>query len=295
MTTRPGQMPEDLLRFHRSKQLAQCLTITAKDGSVLRLTDHDRALTVEQQTFAPMVVGSLSADRREGALRAGDQDVRGFVDGTVISLPKLTGQQFESAIVSIVVVDWCRPAIIYARFKRKVTNLRWDGSSFNGTMQGMSEQLRKPSGGQFGGVFTTTCPYQLGNEFCGKDLSAYTVSAAVVDSVIDSYSKLRFTTASFAPTQGQSDGFFRDGSITWTSGDNDGHVSPIVEFQWSTRECELLIPTPRPMQVGDTAKVLPGCDGLFSTCKTKYNNAANFGGDNLQPTASDLRQQVVDE
>ena len=85
MTSRPGQMAEDLLRYNRGKQLAHCLRVVALDGSVLLFTDHDRQVTVEQNVYLPIVLGSLSADRREGGLRSGDQDVRGIIDGQNIA------------------------------------------------------------------------------------------------------------------------------------------------------------------------------------------------------------------
>ena len=48
------------------------------------------------------------------------------------------------------------------------------------------------------------------------------------------------------------------------------------------------------MQVGDTGTVKPGCDGLFDTCKDKFSNQANFGGSDLEPTASNLREPVIE-
>ncbi len=294
MTTRPGKMAEDMLRYHRTKHLAQCVSLTAKDGAVIRITDHDRDITLDNQTFTSVTLGSMSADRREAALRAGDQEVRGIIDGSTITLTRLEGLQYEGAKVVVQIVDWARPYIVYSKFVRRAAGINWDGTAFVGRLEGMSQQLQKPVGGQFGGTFTTTCQYELGGPFCTKDLSTFTVSAGAVGTVVDAHTKLRFTTASFNPTAGGQDDFYRDGSIKWLTGNNVGHVSAIVGFTWSTRECELLIPTPRDIQVGDTAVVKPGCDGVFSTCRTKYSNQANFGGDNLQPTASDLRRPVVD-
>ena len=42
MTSRPGRMAEDLLRYNRGKHLAHCLRVVALDGSELLFTDHDR-------------------------------------------------------------------------------------------------------------------------------------------------------------------------------------------------------------------------------------------------------------
>tara|TARA_S200002703_G_scaffold143894_2_gene137202 strand:+ start:115 stop:981 length:867 start_codon:yes stop_codon:yes gene_type:complete len=288
-------MAEDLLRYNRSKQLAHCLRVVAKDGSELLFTDHDRKLTVENKAYLPIVLGSLSADRREGGLRSGDQDVRGVIDGTTITLPQLRTQKYRGATVYILLVDWARPAIVYSRHRRIITRIVFDGSNFVGTMESVTQKLRRPTGGRFGGYFSQTCQYELGGDFCRANISAETVTAAEVDSVPDEYMTVRFTTASFAPpAAAQVDDYYRDGSIVWTSGDNVGQVSPIVGFTYSTRECRLLVPTLKPMQVGDEATVKPGCNGLFDTCKDKFSNQVNFGGSDLEPTASTIREPVIE-
>jgi len=295
MTTRPGRMAEDLLRYNRGKHLAHCLRVVALDGSELLFTDHDRKVTVENRTYLPIVLGSLSADRREGGLRAGDQDVRGVIDGTTITLPQLKQQKYRGATVYLTVVDWCRPAIVYSRHKRIITRIVFDGSNFVGTMESVTQKLRRPTGGRFGGYFSQTCQYELAGPFCQADISSETITTAVVDSVPDDYMTVRFTTGSFAPpVAAQVDDYYRDGSIIWTSGDNVGQVSPIVGFTYSTRECRLLIPTLQVIAAGDEADVKPGCNGLFDTCKDKFSNQANFGGSDLEPTASNIREPVIE-
>lgn len=295
MTSRPGRMAEDLLRYNRAKQLAHCLRVVNEDGTELLFTDHDRKITVENKTYLPIVLGSLSADRREGGLRSGDQDVRGVIDGSTITLPQLHAQRYRGADVFILVVDWCRPAIVYSRHRRVITRIVYDGSSFVGTMESVTQSLRRPTGGRFGGNFSQSCQYELAGPFCQADISAETITAAVVDSVPDDYMTVRFTTASFAPpAAAQVDDYYRDGSIIWTTGDNVGQVSPIVGFVYSTRECQLLIPTLKVMQVGDQGTVRPGCDGLFETCKDKFANQANFGGSDLEPTASNIREPLIE-
>lgn len=295
MTSRPGQMAEDLLRFNRGKQLAHCLRVVALDGSVLLFTDHDRKVTVEQNTYLPIVIGNLSADRREGGLRSGDQDVRGIIDGQSITLPQLKQQKWRGASVFLMIVDWCRPAIIYSRHQRVITRIVFDGSSFVGTMESITQRLQKPTGGRFGGHFSQTCQYELGGVYCQADISSTTISTAVVATVPDSLMTVRFTTGSFLPpAAAQVNDYYRDGSIVWETGNNVGQVSAISGFDYSTRECRLLVPTLQPMLVSDQATVKPGCNGLFDTCKDKFNNRANFGGSDLEPTAGTIRRQIVE-
>lgn len=81
----------------------------------------------------------------------------------------------------------------------------------------------------------------------------------------------------------KSDDYFRDGEIEWTVGDNIGIVSPIYQYTASTRNILLLVPTPYPITTNDYGIIRPGCDGLVSTCRDKYNNVANFGGSPYDP------------
>ena len=83
-------------------------------------------------------------------------------------------------------------------------------------------------------------------------------------------------------------GFYDGGLVTWLSGDNA--YSSIEIRQWvglgnqPGGNVDLFMRTPFPMQVGDTFTIQPGCDKLFSTCQTKFNNAVNFKGEPSAPS-----------
>jgi hypothetical protein len=42
-------------------------------------------------------------------------------------------------------------------------------------------------------------------------------------------------------------------------------------------------PTPEDIEVGDTASVIAGCDGRYSTCINRHENGRRFGGLHLIP------------
>jgi uncharacterized phage protein (TIGR02218 family) len=74
-----------------------------------------------------------------------------------------------------------------------------------------------------------------------------------------------------------------------------GSVSPIVGFTNSTREIDLLIPTPVDIPLGTWGIVRPGCDGLLSTCRTKFSNQLNHGGDPFAPSSTQIIEPVEDQ
>jgi hypothetical protein len=79
------------------------------------------------------------------------------------------------------------------------------------------------------------------------------------------------------------DDYFRDGEIEWTVGANAGVISPVYQYTASNRNLVLLVPTPYPITTNDFGIIRPGCDGLVTTCRDKFNNVANFGGSPYDP------------
>lgn len=70
-----------------------------------------------------------------------------------------------------------------------------------------------------------------------------------------------------------------------------GTVIPIGLYQSTLADpqIDLFFPTYFDIEVGETLVVYPGCDGLFTTCDTRFTNTDNFGGiDAFAPTAADL-------
>ena len=373
MTTRPGNLGLDSLRYTRGKHLCHLLLITRKDKETLAVTDHDRAITFEGQTYRPIIFGALSADRREGALRSGDQDAQGIIDEIYITASDLDAQNYLGAEVRQVIVDWTKPYIVLARHRRWIRKMTRTGQSFTATLEGRAQQLQRPQAGRFGGFFTTKCQYRLGGPFCKKDVSEWLqinaaetgtaagqATATSIDSITDSTKS--FTVDQFAPTASQhyyittavgtssigsgqfrkilsntattvfvdtpfdtqpnsaigyrigrgfavttvtrsryeikiggmtgtgtgTDQFYRDGAVIFTSGANIGRVLPIADYRASDKRIVLLTPTPFDIVVGDRAIVQVGCDGLIGTCRDKFNNILNFGGDPFAPSAQQL-------
>lgn len=109
-----------------------------------------------------------------------------------------------------------------------------------------------------------------------------------VDLVVNDRFEVEFAESDFPSPE--VDDFYRDGSIIWTQGDNVGVVSAISSYVAASRRCTILIPPPFPFQLGDRGIIRPGCDALLSTCRDKFNNILNFGGDAYAPSA----QQIIE-
>lgn len=372
MTTRPGNEALESLRYLHGKTIAHCLLITRTDGVELAFTDHDRQLTFEGRLYRPIVMGSLSADRRESGLRSGDQEAAGIVDEISITTSDLDAQNFLGAEVKQVLLDWRKPDVVFARHRRWIRKITRTGASFTATLEGRAQQLQRPQAGRFGGFFTTKCQYRLGGPFCKKDVSAWTqINAAATSTTTATattvgYDSIVDSTRSWTPNQYQStttqqwyvtttpngavttgagqfrkvisntatelvldtawttqpantigyrlgrgflvtgvtrgrfefvvggvdgalvDQWFRDGSVLFTNGPNIGRTFPIADYRQSDRRIVLLLPTPYDITTSHYAIVQVGCDGLLGTCRDKFNNVLNFGGDPYAPSVQQM-------
>lgn len=285
MTSRTSSASRQLLRHTRTKRLANVVKVIPLLGNTLRFTDHDRALTFEDEVYVPVTMMAMSANQVESGMKTSQQDLYGLIDGNYVTIPHLHGNRYRGAEVRHAQIDWAMPWHWFSKHKKWIRQVTWTGSRWAASMESLTQRAQRQSGGRFGGAFHTTCPYVFGGQYCRHTPDS--VAGVAVQTVIDDRYVAEFTVASWPGAF--VDNFFRDGEIEWTSGANAGTVSPIVEYAHATRRCSLLVPTAFPIEVGDLGIARQGCDGLFSTCKS-LGNEENFGGDPHAPSS----QQIIE-
>ncbi len=79
------------------------------------------------------------------------------------------------------------------------------------------------------------------------------------------------------------DGYFEQGVILFLSGDNINIKRTIKKHLGG--KLVLSNPLQYPPNNGDTFSISRGCDGTMDTCRVKFNNLANFGGQPFVPEA----------
>lgn len=139
-------------------------------------------------------------------------------------------------------------------------------------------------------VFSAQCARTVYDTECGVNRAAYVHTGTAT--AASSQGNTRFT-ADLAAISGM----YNLGTLTFTGGANTG-ISRTVK--WSNDQVaggitydtalglggvQLLSPLPQPVAVGDTFTVVPGCDGLQSTCSAKFNNLIRFKGQPYIPQA----------
>jgi uncharacterized phage protein (TIGR02218 family) len=144
--------------------------------------------------------------------------------------------------------------------------------SFTAELRGLSAKLDEPQGRRY--MFG--CDADLGDVRCRIDLTSplYNATGAVA-SVIDA--ERAFVASGLGAFAGE---WFTRGKLTWTSGANAGLAVEIKRHLLAAgaHQIEAWLPAPQPIAVGDAFKVTAGCDKQFSTCQSKFANAARFRG-----------------
>lgn len=79
------------------------------------------------------------------------------------------------------------------------------------------------------------------------------------------------------------DGWFTNGVIKWTSGQNLGLYNQVRAWTQSTSRLQVWGAARWPVAVSDTFEIVPGCDKTFPMCLTRFANTINFRAENMLP------------
>lgn len=125
--------------------------------------------------------------------------------------------------------------------------------------------------------FSAQCARTIYDSECG-----IAPASRIVGGVTTSGSSLGRT--HFSTNLAQAVGYFDLGTINFTSGANAG-ISRTVKTHLGDGSITILSPLPSPVAAGDVFTILPGCDGLQSTCEAKFANLPHFKGQPYIPQA----------
>lgn len=252
--------------------IATCIKITRKDAVVLGFTDHDIELTFSGVTYKPTPGLSRVLMNLRSNAQVSNQE---FASAWSVDVDEQDLQNgiYDEADVQVYRVDWSNLAAGSLNiFTGNLGLIQWTEDGFRADVQSLMKKLTH----KIGDVTTAKCrhalfepsgPLTLGK--CGINQASHTFSSSVTAITTN---RLQFDVAAI----GQSNGWFANGFIQWTSGTNTGTESPVKVY--ATENIELFLPTNTTIQIGDTFDIFTGCDKNFSTCKNKFNNVVNFGG-----------------
>lgn len=264
-----------LARFARSTtRIATFYRVIRTDTQAFGWVQHTSALTIDGITYTP--VGGLlftAADMTDD-FAVGSVDVSVFMD--VSTEAEIRAGIWDEAAVTIFEADWSSPPAV---IDDTTVHVMQDGllgkiERQNLTMKAEIRSKKARFETRIGSVTSPSCRWIFGDAFCGFDTATVTVSGTV--SSVGVQPRLTFSAAALT----ERNGYFNEGVITFTSGDNDGRGMDIR--LWNNNTFTMHRPLPYAPQVGDTFEAIQGCDRTWATCK-RFANQERFGGEPLIP------------
>lgn len=245
-----------------------CVLVTRTDLMVFAWTDCDQSITIGGHTYSPVDGYGASSNIGKADFSVDSMEVIGFLDSPAITEADVMQGKWDYASIRIFMVN--RNNLANGTYEMRYG---WFGQvkieapgKYTAELRGLSQALQNT----IGDLITPLCRYKLGDSRCTVNLATYTVSSTVTSIS----STQQFTATGLT----QATGYFSNGSMKWTTGNNAG-VSMDVQGFSSGGIVLLQLPMLNAIQIGDTFSIVAGCLKRHQTdCVTKFSNGVNFGG-----------------
>ena len=246
---------------------AWCWKLTLQDGAVMGFTNHDRDLVINNITYEASSGFEPTAVDTTNDMATDNLDVTGMLDSERIKATDISNGRFDFAEVEIFLCNWAKvtdPVLILRR--GTIGRISHGKNGFQAEVRGLLEAFQQAAGL----AYQKQCRAQFGDSQCGLNKAAYTFTGTVTSISQD---------GSFSTDLTQEDDYFSYGVIRF---DRTGEEMEVKKYSQTGGGISLFLPV-SDIAVGDTFSVSAGCDGNFSTCKTRFSNVFNFRGEPFIP------------
>jgi uncharacterized phage protein (TIGR02218 family) len=250
---------------------AYCWKITRKDGTVLGFTDHDNDLFFRSVSYeASSGVVSTELEKKTD-MSVDNLEIMGALSSNSITDGDIKKGLYDNAQIDIYLVNWKDPENQNYLFQRgNLGNITRGETQYVAEFRGISTALQQVKGR----IYSNNCDATFGDSRCKVNRSLYSNSGSV--SSTDGFSSI-YTSAGL----NKNNGVFAKGTITFTSGNNNGITREIRSdsLTASARNISLWEPTPFEIQVGDIFEIVEGCKKTYlDDCVARFDNGVNFRG-----------------
>lgn len=258
--------------------ICSCWKITRLDGTVFAFTDHDQDLTIDNILYESQHGYNRTAIESNSDFSVDNLEVTGFLDSDKIEESELRAGLFDRANVEIFVVNWKDLSQGIMKMRRgwfgEVT--MGQNGLFTTEIRGLNQALSH----NFIELFTPECKADFCDTRCKLTLADYEQATTIT--ATNSRDTFTLNVDITEPAQG-----FIGGTIRFTSGDNDGAVMEIIDYDDLTKEVAVFTPFPYDPEVGQTVVIASGCDKRRDTCVT-YGNVVNMRAEPDVPGQDEL-------
>jgi len=257
--------------------LITCWKLTRQDGEMFGFTNHDRDVVIDSVVYKAATGFTPSMVASTGNLAVDNLDVEGMLADDAITETDIHAGKYDFAEIEIFQANYADPTQGKLRLRCGwLGEVSYGSDRFVAEVRGLTQRLTKT----LGELFSPACRAHLGDARCKVNMAAYTFTGSI-NSVA---SKIVFKDNA----RTEAAGYFDYGSITFTSGANDGISMEIKSFFDKT--ITLVMPMPFVVSAGDAYSITAGCDKTFETCILRFNNAVNFRGEPHLPGIDKMLQ-----
>lgn len=256
--------------------IATCWKMTRRDSTVMGFTDHDEDIVFDGVTYEAKSGFTPTAISTNSDLATDDLDINGMLDSDSISEADIMAGIYDFAEIEIFQVnynDLTQGALLLRKGWMGEVNI--SNNKFSAELHGLTDRYRQT----IGELYSPSCRAILGDARCKVDLGPFTVTGTIT--AVTSNSVFEDN------TRAEAAGYFGQGEITFTSGNNNG-LSMEVKLFGLGGDIITVLPMPYDVQIGDSYSMVAGCDKTFKTCKEKFDNAINFRGEPHVPGTDQL-------
>ena len=254
---------------------AWCWKLSLKDGTVFGFTSHDQDIRIGDDIYWAACGFMPTSVDTSNNMAVDNLDVEGFLDSNVISADDIDSGRYDGATVEITVCNWEDPNQSPLIVRRgTLGQVERTDIGYTAEIRGLLDAFQQKTNV----IYQKTCRATLGDSQCKFPVASQATTTGTVTQINTDGS---FNTT--LSTQDWMDGFFTYGVLSFTSGENKGSKHEVKNYVAANRVITLFMPTFNDISVGDAFSLSVGCDGNFSTCKTKFNNVVNFRGEPQVP------------
>lgn len=266
-------IPAQLLADYQSgtHTLAQCVLFSRLDGVEVALTSADVPVVVGGRTYLSDPGLTVTNIASTAGLAVDNLELRLLPDAAIITEADILAGRWNQAGFQLFEVNPRDPSRgINQLMEGTIGEVTMQRGGYRTELRGIEQALQQ----SIVWVTQKTCRYRLGSAshkdgWCRKDLTSYT-HAGTFTGIVNA--KVWEDSGRAEPTN-----YFAQGTITVTSGAAQG-LRFLVK-QYASGQFTLALPAVIVPEVGDTYVAVAGCDGTLATCRDKFKNVLNFGGE----------------
>lgn len=263
--------------------LAVCVKLTRRDATVLGFTSGNKDLLFSGVTYEASNAFTSSVLKQDAGNGIDNLDIIGLLRSDRITDADIQAGLYDGATLEMFVVNYADLTMgAITLLKGMIGQVTLTDGQYRAELRSLMQRMSQT----VGELTSRTCRVvRLGDARCKMVLTGtdpntglpYRVGSSVTV-VVD---PANFTISSVT----QASGYFNYGMVTFGSGLNNGLQREIKQHTLSGSSAVLSLQEPFPyaVAIGDTATIEVGCDRLFGTCVTKFNNGTNFRGESHIP------------